>query len=105
LVGNYLDVIFNREPQGSLFVAQLRVVVYTRFMADKLVTVTGVNADGTPFSGQMVEADFRPTSSGFSGGQWHECVRCGHVDKEAAMSQIGGKWYCSYSGCNQEFET
>lgn len=71
-------------------------------MADRQVHVVGINADGTPYDGMMVEADFRPTSSRFTGKPWHECVKCGHVDRESAMSLIRGKWYCSYSGCNEE---
>lgn len=71
-------------------------------MANKQVHVIGVNADGSPYDGFMTEVDFVPTSKGFTGKPWHECVRCGHVDKEAAMRLIGGKWYCTYSGCALE---
>lgn len=94
---------YSGESFGTpLFVVAVRGLGYTRDMADRQVHVVGVNADGTPFDGFMQEADFRPTSSGFTGGKWQECVRCGHVDKEAAMSKVSGKWYCSYSGCAQE---
>lgn len=78
-------------------------------MADRIVDVVVdterwlANHPGAELpTGQVVEADFRPTSKGFTGKPWHQCVRCGHVDREGAMSRIGGKWYCNYSGCATE---
>jgi hypothetical protein len=55
-------------------------------------------------TGTVEESAFAPTTSGFTGKPWHECVRCGHVDKEASMASVGGKWYCYFSGCALEVQ-
>lgn len=68
-------------------------------MADRITSVTD------PVTGRVynqVEADFRPTKSVFTGKPWRECVRCGHVGEEGSMSLLGGKWYCSVSGCAED---
>jgi hypothetical protein len=67
--------------------------------------VVGVNADGTPFDGYMSVAEFAPISKQFTGKPWHACVRCGHVDKEGAMTNFSGKWFCNYSGCALEAQS
>ena len=84
-------------------------VAYTGRMADRQVdVVTDVarweanHAGQVAPTGQVTEADYRPTSSGFTGSLWHTCVRCGHVDRSAAMALISGKWYCTFSNCSEE---
>ena len=52
--------------------------------------------------GVIHEADFRPTVQSHSGQRWHECVRCGHVERENAMAFVSGQWYCYYSRCAEE---
>jgi hypothetical protein len=94
---------------ASFFIARLDIVAYASGMADRQVPLVDdpvrweeLHPGMTAPVGVIHEADFRPTVQSHSGQRWHECVRCGHVEKENAMAFVNGKWYCYFSRCAEE---
>jgi hypothetical protein len=82
-----------------LFIAATAVVCDTSVMAYRVVG-TAQHSDGSWYD--IVEADFAPTDQRLSGSKWRECALCGWTDRESAMSNVSGRWYCNKNGCSQE---
>jgi hypothetical protein len=65
-----------------------------------LVDVVGVEPDGTPYVGTMMEADFAPTRR--VGTAHAECARCGYVGPIADFIKRKGAMLCTTYGCANE---
>jgi len=68
----------------------------------RLVDVTGVNADGTPYVGQMYETQHAPTKETQMGIKWNYCSICLMDFPENEMVRIKGKWYCRKYKCYED---
>ena len=64
---------------------------------------TGLHSDGSTYN--IIECDFKPTDSKLTGQKWRECALCSWVDRESAMTQVSGGWYCNKNGCADEKAT
>ena len=67
-----------------------------------LINVTGVNADGTPFSGQMYETQHAMTKKTGFGVKWGMCSACLMDFPLNEMLSIKGKWYCRKYKCYED---
>jgi len=65
----------------------------------RLIDVSGVNADGTPFEGQMYETLHGTTKDTPIGVRWGVCDICLMSFPKNEMSLVRGKWYCRKNGC------
>ncbi len=68
----------------------------------RLIPVTGVNADGTPYSGTMYETIHAPTKDTPMGIKWNTCSVCLMDFPETEMMRIKGRWYCRKYKCFED---
>lgn len=64
------------------------------------VVGTGTHSDGSTYD--MLEAKIAPTDIKLDGAKWAQCALCAWIDRQSAMANIGGLFYCNKNGCAQE---
>lgn len=65
----------------------------------KEITVTGVNRDGTPYTGTMLEAQYGVTKDTPLGVAWEICTKCRLSFPMNELTKIAGRYYCTKNGC------
>lgn len=68
----------------------------------ELIDVTGVNRDGTAYSGQMYQTLVAPTKKTSGGVIWGVCSICLMTFPVNEMMKYKGKYYCRKNKCFED---